>query len=401
MPEASLASQRTLLLEPTAVNLILAEARRCQAEGRDLVSLMRGEPDFQTPPHIVEAAVRALRSGRTGYPDNRGEAALREAAAEKLKRDNRIEYDPGCEILITSGATFGIYAALAAILDEGDQVLLPDPIYDAYRSPIRLAGGTIRSVPARLQDGRFRLDREDLESAWTPACKALLLNTPWNPLGTVFTESELRDIGEFLESRDLLLISDEIYEAITYAGHHHVSPAALSDPLRARCILINSLSKTYAMTGWRIGYCAGPAELIQAMFLVLQQSSRGPALFVQDAAATALRGPQDCVAEMRQEYECRRAQVLEELTGLPGVGLIHPEGGFFALVDIRELSLPSNQVRRQLLADTGVVVVHGAAYGQGGEGTLRVSFAAGGENLSRGLQRLRKGLLEIAEAVHN
>ncbi len=389
-------SARSPILQPTAVNAILSEVRQHRAAGRDLISLMRGEPDFRTPPHIVEAGIRALRDGRTGYPDNRGEPALREAVAEKLTRENRLSYDPDSEVLVTSGATFGIYAALTALLDDGDQVLLPDPIYDAYQSPIRLAGGRVRPVRARLSGARFSLDREALEAAWTPACKALLLNTPWNPVGSVLTESELGEIAEFLESRDLLLISDEIYEAMVYEGRRHVSPAALSEPLRARCILVNSLSKTYAMTGWRVGYCAGPKELIQAMFLVLQQSSRGPALFVQDAAAAALGGPQECVAEMREEYARRRAQVLEKMAGVPGTRMLPPEGGFFAMLDIRELGLSSDEVRRRLLAESGVVVVHGAAYGAGGEGTLRVSFASGGANLACGLERLGEGLAAIS-----
>jgi len=395
-------SARTALLQPTAVNAILSEVRQYRAQGRDLVSLMRGEPDFRTPPHIVEAAARALRDGRTGYPDNRGELALRGAVAQKLLRENQVGYDAHSEILITTGATFGIYAALMAVLNDGDEVLLPDPIYDAYQSPIRLAGGRARPVQAKVAPGqgaaaglRFSLNREALDAAWTPACKVLLLNTPWNPVGTVFTEAELAEIGEFLEQRDLFLISDEIYEAIVYDGRRHVSPAALSPRLRARCILVNSLSKTYAMTGWRVGYCAAPSELVEAMFLVLQQSSRGPALFVQDAAVAALRGPQDCVSEMRREYAKRRAQVLEKLGGVPGIPVLPPEGGFFAMVDVRELGLASDEVRRRLLAEHGVVVVHGAAYGPGGEGTLRVSFSSGGETLARGLERLREGLAAI------
>lgn len=387
---------RGALLHPTAVNSILAEVRRLKTESRDIVSLMRGEPDFPTPPHIVEAGVRALRGGRTLYPDNRGEPALREAIAAKLVRENGLRYDPDSEILVTTGATLGIHTALAAVLNEGDEVLLPDPIYDAYLSPIRLAGGRARRACARLEGSRFCLNRETLESAWTPDSKVLLLNTPWNPVGTVFTPEELAGIAEFLERRKLLLISDEIYEAITYAPYRHTSPATLSGSMRERCILVNSLSKTYAMTGWRVGYCAGPKQLIQAMYLILQQSSRGPALFVQDAAVSALCGPQDGVARMQEEYARRRARVLEQLKGIPKVRVLPPEGGFFAMLDIRDVGLPSDEVRRRLLRDQGVAVVHGAAYGEGGEGTLRISFSSGGENLTRGLERLREGFEEVS-----
>jgi aspartate aminotransferase len=382
-------------LRPTAVNRILAEVHTAQAAGQDVVSLMRGEPDFRTPAHIVAAASEALARGRTSYPDNRGEPVLRDAVAAKLARDNALTYDPGSEILVTTGATFGIYAAFMAVLREGDEVLLPDPLYDAYQSPVVLAGGRVRSVRAPIAGGRFALDAEALEAAWTPQSRILLLNTPWNPVGTVFTESELRTVAEFVLRHNLVLISDEIYEAIVYDGHRHLSPAALSPELRGRTILVNSLSKTYAMTGWRVGYCAAPEPFIRAMFLVLQQSSRGPATFIQDASASALTGPQQAVEDMRNEYAARRATVLSSLSGLDRVRVLAPEGGFFAMVDARATGIPSNDIRRRLLEQHGVVVIHGSAYGEGGEGTLRVSFANGGGVLVKGLQRLREGLAAL------
>jgi aspartate aminotransferase len=369
--------------------------RRLQSEGKTAISLMRGEPDFKTPVHIADAAVEALRAGRTGYPDNRGELKLREAVATKLERDNALSYDPGSEILVTTGATMGLYCALTTLVDEGDEVLLPDPIYDAYQSPIRLAGGTIRSVRAPIENGRWKLTRDALEAAVTPATRVLLINTPWNPVGTVFDEAELRAIAEFVAQRKLWLISDEIYEAIVYDGKRHISAASLSPDIKARTVVVNALSKTYAMTGWRVGYCAAPEPILKSMFLVLQQSSRGPATFIQDAAAAALAGPQSCVEEMRQEYARRRARVLAGLDGLARVRPLPPEGGFFAMVDARDTGLPSNDIRTRLLNDHGVVVAHGSAYGDGGEGTLRVSFGSGGDNLTQGLERLRQGLSQL------
>jgi aspartate/methionine/tyrosine aminotransferase len=353
---------------------------------------MRGEPDLATPKHIVEACTRALQHGRTGYPDNRGEKDFRGAVALKLERDNGLRFDPNTEVLATSGATFGIYAALTALLDEGDEVLLPDPVYDAYWSPVHLTGGVARPVRSVIDGGRFTIPAEALETAWTPKVKALILNTPWNPVGSVMTHMELARVAEFCLRRNATLISDEIYEAITYGGHRHLSALAVAPELRSRYIHVNSLSKTYAMTGWRVGYCAGPAEVIQRMYMVLAQSSRGPATFVQDAAAEALGGPQDCVAEMRSAYAARRAQVIEALSGLPKIKVLEPEGGFFAMVDVRGMGEPSDAIRRRLLNEYGVVVVHGAAYGPGGEGTLRVSFASGGETLHTGLARLREAL---------
>jgi aspartate/methionine/tyrosine aminotransferase len=201
---------------------------------------------------------------------------------------------------------------------------------------------------------------------------------------------------DFAAENELVVLSDEIYESLVYDGRRHLSPAALSPEARGRTVLVNSLSKSYAMTGWRVGYCAGPAEVIGAMALVLQQSSRGPATFVQDAAECALRSDQGCVRRLAEAYQARRDRVLERLRGIPGVEVLPPEGGLFVMVDVRRLGRPSDEVRRFLLHEAGVVVLHGAAYGPGGEGTLRVSFAAGGEVLERGLDRLCDGLLRLA-----
>lgn len=387
---------RVAELRPTAVNRVLQEVRQLQAAGRQCVSLMRGQPDSATPGHIVEAAERALRAGRTGYADNQGEPALRAAVAERLRRDQGVAYDPAREVLVTDGATSGLFAALGALLEPGDEVLLPDPIYDAYASPLALWGGRPVAVAARLDGGRFTLPRDALEAACSPRTRLVLLNTPWNPVGTVFTPAELRAVQDVAAAHDLWILSDEIYETLVYDGRRHVTPAALDADARQRTVHINSLSKTYAMTGWRVGYCAGPAELIQAMLLLLQQYSRGPATFVQDAAVAALQGDPAGPRQMAAEYQARRDRVVACLQGIPGVTPLVPEGGLFVMVDVRGLGLPSDAVRRFLLHEAGVVVIHGAAYGPAGEGTLRVSFAAGGAGLEQGLERLRAGLERLA-----
>jgi aspartate/methionine/tyrosine aminotransferase len=388
---------RVSSLRSTAVNTVLAEVKQIQASGRDLVSLMRGQPDTPTPGHIVEAAIKSLRDGRTGYPDNQGEPGLRRAVAEALMREHGLVYDPDREILVTDGATLGLTTALAALVGRGDDVLRPDPVYDAYDSPIALWGARPVPVTSVLRAGRFAFGRDDLERAAGPSARAILLNTPWNPVGTVLARDELEPIAEFAAARDLAVLSDEIYEALVYDGKRHVPIAAVSEDARGRTLLINSLSKTYAMTGWRVGYVAGPADLIAAMLLVLQQSSRGPATFVQDAAACALRSDQSCARRMADEYQARRDVVVARLRGIPGVAPVVPEGGLFVMADVRGLGRPSDEIRRFLLRKAGVVVVHGAAYGARGEGTLRVSFAAGGETLERGLERLRDGLLRLSE----
>ena len=281
-------ADRVSRLRPTAVNRVLQEVRQLQAEGRSLVSLMRGQPDTPTPPHIVEAAQKALRDGRTGYPDNQGEPALRRAVAEKLKREQGSRTIPTARSSSPTAPRSASVRPWAPWSTSERSVLLPDPIYDAYEAPIALWGSSPTPVPATLRDGRFTFGSRQLEDAWVTGTDVILLNTPWNPVGTVLTRDELEDIMGFAEKDDYLVISDEIYESLVYDGRRHVSPASVSADARERTILINSLSKTYAMTGWRVGYCAGPEAIIRAMLLVLQQSSRGPATFVQDAAACAL-----------------------------------------------------------------------------------------------------------------
>lgn len=390
-------ADRVNALRPTAVNRVLQEAKALQAEGRTLVSLMRGQPDTPTPLHIVAAAEKALREGRTGYPDNQGEPVLRQAIADKLWRDNDLTCDPHREILVTDGATAGIFTALAVLVQPGDDVLLPDPIYDAYASPIALWGGRAVPVASTIGGGRFVVDRASLEKACTDRTRGLLLNSPWNPTGTVFTRAELSEFMDFARARDLFVLSDEIYETLVYGGDRTVSAASLSADARARTVVVNSLSKTYSMTGWRVGYCAGPEEIIRAMLLVWQQFSRGPATFVQHAAAAALSGDQGCVAKMAAEFEARRDRTACSLSGIPGVTPLVPQGGLFVMLDVRGLGLPSDEVRRYLLREAGVVVIHGSAYGAGGEGTLRVSFAGGGAALEDGLQRLRDGLTQLGK----
>jgi aspartate/methionine/tyrosine aminotransferase len=395
-------AERIHVLRPTAVNRLLEEVRHYQATGRRVVSLMRGQPDSPTPPHIVAAAIESLGRGRTGYPDNQGEPAFRRAVAAKLEREQGLVYDADREVLITDGATCGLALAIGAVVQPGDEVLVPDPIYDAYASPIALFGGVAAPASSRIESGRFVLSRSALEAAISSRTRAILLNDPWNPVGTAFNADELQTVVDFANEHDLVLISDEIYEHLIYDNQQHISAATLY-AARERTIVVNSLSKTYAMTGWRAGYCAAPARFIRAMLLLLQQFSRGPATFVQDAAVCALESSPECVRGMAAEYEARRNHVLDGLQGIPGINALVPDAGLFVMVDLRDCLArdggagpTSDDVRRFLLNEHGVVVIHGGAYGTGGEGFLRVSFAAGGPTLDDGLTRLRAGLLQVA-----
>ena len=265
---------------------MLDEARKLQAEGQSIVSLAHGQPDSPTPQHIVDAACKALRDGRTGYPDNRGELRLRQAVTDKIRRDQGLSYDPDRErMFITDGATLGIcVAGWAHLVQPNQTVMVPDPIYDAYTGPITLWGGRPVLVPTAVHNGRFAIDARGFQACASGCRGPILINTPWNPVGTVMAGTELAGIMEFAEEHKSPVVSDEIYESLVYDGRRHVSPAAVSPSAREWTVIVNSLSKTYAMTGWRVGYCAGPEPLSTAMSLLLQQASRGPATFVQDAA---------------------------------------------------------------------------------------------------------------------
>ncbi len=297
------------------------------------------------------------------------------------------------EILITDGATLGVCTALGALVDQHSSVMLPDPIYDAYEAPIALWGGNPAPIPTTLVQRPVHFQQPDSSKAHAlraPSCH--LAQYTMEPRGNSPEPRRARGHhGVSPRRKTTLVISDEIYESLIYDGRRHISPASVSADARERTILINSLSKTYAMTGWRVGYCAGPEPIIRAMLLVLQQSSRGPATFVQDAAACALNADQECTRRMTAEYQERRDRVVARLRGIPGVEPLVPEGGLFVMVDVRGLGMPSDAVRRFLLCEAGVIVLHGSAYGPRGEGFLRVSFAAGGEVLEQGLERLREG----------
>ncbi len=291
----------------------------------------------------------------------------------------------------------GLFVALGALLEPGDEVLLPEPIYDAYTGPIQVWGGKPIFVPPHVENGRFGVDVHAMKQAVSKRARAILLNTPWNPVGTVFRVEELREVTDFAADHGVHLLSDEIYETLTFDSRKHVSPASLSADARSRTVLINSFSKTYSMTGWRIGYCAAAAEIIDRMLLLWQQFSRGPATFIQDAAVSALSLGFDYHDSVAREYQTRRDMLLAGLHGIDGVVPLVPEGGFFVMLDVRGLSMSSDAIRRKLL-EAGVVVLHGSAYGQAGEGLLRVSFAAGGDALHKGMEQLRAGLACVSRS---
>jgi aspartate aminotransferase len=384
---------RSEMVSP-AVLRMLEFARHSGRDPASLVSLVRGEPDFQTPGHICRAAWEALEAGYTHYPVTHGYGELRQAVADRIRADQELDFDPETEVLITDGATAGMYLALLATLEAGrDEVILPDPIYDAYANQVRILGGKPIFVQTRRNGAHFHIDTDVMKAALTPRTRAIILNTPWNPTGTVVSREELRQIGEFVIEHDLIAIVDEIYEKLVYEGHVHCSLVGLSTALRGHVITINSLSKSYAMTGWRLGYNLASPDLIRAMKLHYEQFSRGSPAFVQRAGIAALRGPQDAVAQMVLEYAGRRRLLIDQFASIANVECIAPEGTFFCLVDVRGCGQASERLAYYLVRDWGLLTVPGSYYGCSLEGYLRISFSYARKDILRGLELL-------AEAVH-
>jgi aspartate/methionine/tyrosine aminotransferase len=388
-------SAMTSTMVSPAVARMLESARRSGRDPAKLVSLVRGEPDFETPDHIRRAAWEALEAGYTHYPATHGYSELRQAVADRIRTDQELDFDPDREVLITDGATAGMYLALLAVLEEGrNEVILPDPIYDAYANQVRVLGGKPVFFQTRRSNAHFHIDTEVIEAALTPRTRAVILNTPWNPTGTVLSKEELHNIGELVLQHDLIAIVDEIYGKIVYESHVHCSLVGLSAALRDHVITVNSLSKTYAMTGWRLGYNLASSSLTRTMKLHYEQFSRGSPAFVQRAGIAALRGSQDVVTQMVAEYAERRRLMVDQFASIAGVECIAPEGTFFCLVDVRDCGQNSEELARYLVREWGLLTVPGSYYGPSLEGYLRISFSYAREDILRGLELL-------AQAVHH
>jgi aminotransferase len=355
------------------------------AEKRDdVITLGRGEPDVPTPGHIVEAAKRALDSGYTTYTNPAGLPALREAIAEKFRVDNGLVYDPATEILVTTGAQEALAVVMQTLLDPGDEVLLASPYYSAYEANIVLAGGEPVSVPTREQDD-FQMFGADVESRLSERTKLLALVTPANPTASALTRETLEESADVVRRRDLVVLSDELYEKVVYDDFEHVSFASL-DGMRERTIVVNGFSKAYSMTGFRVGYMAGPADYIQSALEPRHSLSISSPTPFQHAALAALEGPQDHLAEMMATYTKRRdtmARVFDEL----GVTYSMPRGAFYFWANISSSGLPSFEFCERAVRDHGILFFPGSMYGPDGEGYIRISFLAPHEQLEEALRR--------------
>ena len=396
-------ADRLKTLAPSSTLAVQAKARELRARGVDVISFGAGEPDFDTPERIKEAAAQAMRRGHTKYTEVGGIPELRAAVCAKLKRDNGLAYEPA-DILVSVGAKHTLFNVVMALLNPGDEVLVPSPYWVSYPEQARLLGGVPVEVPTAEATG-FDLDLARLEAAVTPRTKLVVLNSPNNPTGAVFSPAALQAAARLAVERRLWVVSDECYEALTFEGRH-VSIASFGPEVKARTIIVNTCSKAYAMTGWRIGYAAGPRELITAMTDAQSQVTSNPSSIAQWAAVEALTGPQDEVAKMAGEFDRRRRLIVAGLNALPGVRCVMPRGAFYAFANVSGLfgrtwrrpegarTLKSSlDVTAFLLEEARVAVVPGKDFGS--DAHVRLSYATSDALISEGLARMGAALVTL------
>ncbi|OLD68110.1 MAG: aspartate aminotransferase [Candidatus Rokubacteria bacterium 13_1_20CM_70_15] len=396
-------AERVKTLAPSSTLAVQAKAKALRARGVDVISFGAGEPDFDTPERIKAAAVEAMRRGQTKYTDVAGVPELRAAVCAKLKRDHGLAYEPD-DVLVSCGAKHTLFNMAVAVLDPGDEVLIPSPYWVSYPEQARLVGGMPVEVPTREATG-FDLDPERLAAAVTPRTKAIVLNSPNNPTGAVFSAEALGNVARLAVDAGLLVVSDECYEALTFEGRH-VSIASLGPEIKARTLVINTCSKAYAMTGWRIGYAAGPRALIRAMTDVQSQVTSNASSVAQWAAVEALLGPQDEVRVMAAEFDRRRHLIVDGLNRLPGVSCIKPKGAFYAFANVAGLFGRSSagaagttpldgslDVAAFLLDEARVAVVPGVDFGS--DAHVRLSYATSDALIREGLARMDAAIRKL------
>jgi len=388
-------SKRVRSISPSPTLAITAEAKKMKAQGIDVVGFGAGEPDFDTPDHIKEAAKKALDRGFTKYTPASGMRELKEAVCRKLKEENGLEYEPD-QVLISCGAKHSIFNAILALCDEGDEVILPSPYWVSYPEMIKLAQAKPVIIKT-TQENNFKITSQQLEEAISSKTKLFILNSPSNPTGMIYTKDELRIISDILTEARIYCISDEIYEKIIYDGWKHTSIASLNPRIKELTILVNGVSKTYSMTGWRIGYAAGPKEIIQAMSNLQSHSTSNPTSVSQVAAIAALQSSQGEVRRMVDEFQRRRDHIVKRLNRIPGISCLKPPGAFYAFPDISriigksyngKIIRDSISLAQLLLYEAKVAVVPGAAFGA--DEHLRFSYATSMENIDKGLDRVEE-----------
>jgi len=393
-------AQRVGRIQPSPTLAITAKANALRAEGRDVISFGAGEPDFDTPANIKEAAIDSIRDGFTRYTPAGGIPELKDAIIGKLQRDNGLAYARE-QIVVSCGAKHSLYNLVQALIEEGDEVIIPSPFWVSYPDIVLLAGGTPVILDTREEDG-FKVTPEQLEDAVTERTRALVLNSPSNPTGATYTFEELRLLSEIIIRKDILVISDEIYEKILYDGFPFAGIAMASEEAKSRTIVVNGVSKAYAMTGWRIGYAAGPEEIISAMAKIQSQNTSNPTSISQKASVEALNGDQKAVGEMVEAFALRRNYIVDTLNSMTGVHCLNPEGAFYAFPNVSALYGTSYQgstitgsasFAEYLLDAANVAVVPGVAFGS--DAHIRLSYATSMENIQKGLERIRTAISDL------
>lgn len=372
--------------KPSPTLAVSEAARQLKAQGVDVIDLGGGDPDFITPQHIRDAAITAMNAGDTHYVGGNGTPALRKAISNKLQQDNRIVTHHSSDVMVTPGGKFALYLAAQAFVEPGVEVMVLEPAWVSYVPIVELAGGTAIHVGLD-PDANFAITREDLERHVTPATRIIMHNSPNNPTGRVTTREELEILATFAVEHDLMVWTDEIYEKIIYDGHEHISIATFPG-LIERTLTFNGLSKAYAMTGWRLGYVAGPAHLISQLSIINSHATTCATSFAQAGGVAALNGPQDTIRKMVRAWDRRRHLITDGLNRVKGLRTNLVEGAFYAFVDAREIDTDSIRLADHILNEAHLALVPGMAFGESGEGHLRLSFATSDEALQRTVDRL-------------
>lgn len=380
-------------LSPSLTLAITAKAKEMKSNGLDVIGFGAGEPDFNTPSNIIQAAVKAMNEGQTKYTPASGLIELKNAIINKLKVDNNLEYKTS-QIIVSTGAKQSLANLFMAILNPGDEVLIPIPYWVSYPELVKIADG-VPVLVETLEDESFKYNKSILEKAVTSKTKAIVINSPNNPTGTIYTEEELIEIADFAKKHDLIIVSDEMYEKLIYGDGKHVSIASVSEDAYKRTVVINGLSKSYSMTGWRIGYAAGAEEIVKLMTNIQSHMTSNPNTIAQVASIEALNGPQDEVELMKSEFEKRRDFMIERINQIDGLKAIYPSGAFYVMVNISNylnrkigdtIIENSIQFSEELLKRNNVAVIPGSAFGL--DNYVRLSYATSMDNIKAGLDRM-------------
>jgi aspartate aminotransferase len=386
-------SKRTQAVKPSLTLTITSKAKALRKQGIDVIGFGAGEPDFDTPDEIKNEAKKALDAGHTKYTPTAGIPELRQGIVKKLKGDNGLDYKE-TEILVSCGAKHSCFNIVMALCDAGDELLIPAPYWVSYPEMAHLAEAKPVIIPT-TEENRFLMTAKDLEEKITPKSKALFLNSPSNPTGMIYEKKELEEIAQVAIKNNLFVISDEIYEKIIYDGKKHISIASLGEEIKKRTIVINGFSKSYSMTGWRMGYAAGPEEIIRAANRLQDHSTSGANSITQYAGIAALNLNESYIEQMRQTFQKRRDLIVTELNEIPGVTCLKPEGAFYVFPNISGLGKDSLTLADELLEQARVALVPGVAFGS--DQHVRLSYATSEENIKEGLKRIKSFVTEKVE----